>query len=152
MTWTADVHRRAVADRLVEECSLQAGHVLIRNVQIAAGKSLFAQVTVEIDDATRRMQNGKRKICALPGHTLLRLGWPTQTGVPTPGETWLIDAKVRPPHGFANPGSFDFEQWLFSEGISGGGYVTTAERIATVPPSFTERFRQLIRAELRSAN
>ncbi len=156
IAWTSHSHVRALDERLVDECFLQAGSVLVRKVQIAAGKSPFAQVTVELDDAAddgaRFMQNGKRRTCALPDHTLLRLGWPLQTGVPIPGEAWRIDAKVRPPHGFANPGSFDFEQWLFSEGLSGGGYVTAAERIASVPPTFTERYRLQIRAELNSAN
>ena len=146
------MHVRALEERLLDECFLQAGSILVHKVQMAAGKSPFAQVTVELQYAAHPMQSGARTLCALPERTLLRLGWPLQTGLPLPGEAWQIDAKVRPPHGFANPGSFDFEQWLFSEGLSGGGYVIAAERIARVPPSFVERFRQLVRAELNSVN
>lgn len=28
-----------------------------------------------------------------------------------------------PPHGFANPGGFDYERWLFQQGIEATGYV-----------------------------
>ena len=150
IAWTSHVHVRAMEEKLFEECSLQAGSVLIRRVQKSAGTSLFAQVTVEVDDTARGIQNGERRACALANNTLLRLGWPMQTGVPASGETWLINAKVRPPHGFANPGSFDFEQWLFSESIAGGGYVTAAKRIAPVPASTAQRYRQQIRSGLLS--
>jgi competence protein ComEC len=148
IAWTSHVHVRTQEEKLVEECALQARSVLIRKVQTAAGKSLFAQVTVELNDTSRLMQNGELRVCALADNTLLRLGWPIQSGVPTSGETWLISAKLRPPHGFANPGSFDFEQWLFSERVAGGGYITKAERIVPVPASIAERYRGQIRAGL----
>lgn len=40
-----------------------------------------------------------------------------------PGEVWQLQIRVRPPHGSANPGAFDFERWLFSEGIGATGWV-----------------------------
>jgi len=150
VAWTSLFHVRVLEEKLVEDCSLQAASVHVRNVQMAAGKSLFAQVTVEVDHASHRPQKGDPPTCTLADQTRLRLGWPVQSGVPASGESWLINAKVRPPHGFANPGSFDFEQWLFSERIAGGGYVTSAKRIAPVPASMQERYRQQIRAGLLS--
>lgn len=39
------------------------------------------------------------------------------------GEQWRMTVRLRPPGGFANPGSFDFEQWLWREGVHATGYV-----------------------------
>ena len=40
-----------------------------------------------------------------------------------PGEHWLLKVRLKRPHGFANPGSFDYERWLFQEQFSATGYV-----------------------------
>jgi competence protein ComEC len=40
-----------------------------------------------------------------------------------PGEVWQLQLRVRPPRGSANPGTFDYERWLFSEGIGATGWV-----------------------------
>lgn len=41
----------------------------------------------------------------------------------TPGEQWRMTLRLRPPSGFANPGTFDYEQWLWREGIHATGYL-----------------------------
>ncbi|MGM0983920.1 MAG: DNA internalization-related competence protein ComEC/Rec2 [Pseudomonadota bacterium] len=40
-----------------------------------------------------------------------------------PGERWRLTARLRPPSGFANPGTFDYRGWLWREGIQASGYV-----------------------------
>ena len=60
----------------------------------------------------------------LPGH--LRLSW--HYGEPVrAGETWRFRVRLKPPHGFMNPGGFDYEAWLFQRGIHGTGYVRDSE-------------------------
>ncbi len=39
------------------------------------------------------------------------------------GQTWRLRLSLRPPRGMLNPGGFDYEQWLFAEGIRAVGYV-----------------------------
>ncbi|MBE9568477.1 MAG: DNA internalization-related competence protein ComEC/Rec2, partial [Proteobacteria bacterium] len=39
------------------------------------------------------------------------------------GETWQLEVRLKPPHGFMNPGGFDYEAWLFQQGIHATGYV-----------------------------
>lgn len=39
------------------------------------------------------------------------------------GERWTWRVKLRRPRGFANPGGFDYERWLFSHRIGATGYV-----------------------------
>jgi competence protein ComEC len=41
------------------------------------------------------------------------------------GQTWQLKIKLKRPHGYANPGSFDREAWLFENGIRATGYVIT---------------------------
>ncbi|MEN8205097.1 MAG: DNA internalization-related competence protein ComEC/Rec2 [Pseudomonadota bacterium] len=38
-------------------------------------------------------------------------------------ERWQLAVRLKRPHGFSNPGGFDFEQWLFQQGIMATGYV-----------------------------
>lgn len=40
-----------------------------------------------------------------------------------PGEQWQMTLRLRPPSGFANPGTFNYEQWLWREGIHATGYL-----------------------------
>lgn len=40
-----------------------------------------------------------------------------------PGQYWRFAVRLNRPHGFSNPGSFDYEAWLFQRGISARGYV-----------------------------
>lgn len=40
-----------------------------------------------------------------------------------PGERWQLQVKLKRPWSMRNPGSFDFEEWLFQQGIRATGYV-----------------------------
>lgn len=39
------------------------------------------------------------------------------------GQRWQLQVRLNRPHGFANPGGFDYEAWLFQQRISAKGYV-----------------------------
>lgn len=39
------------------------------------------------------------------------------------GARWRLRLSLRPPRGMMNPGGFDYEQWLFAQGIGAVGYV-----------------------------
>jgi competence protein ComEC len=57
----------------------------------------------------------------LPGR--IRLTWHQPDSLPRRGESWRLTVRLRRPHGYANPGGFDYEGWLFREGIGATGYV-----------------------------
>lgn len=40
-----------------------------------------------------------------------------------PGQRWQLQLRLQRPHGFANPGGFDYEAWLMQNGIRATGYV-----------------------------
>ncbi|UCB56163.1 MAG: DNA internalization-related competence protein ComEC/Rec2 [Thiotrichales bacterium] len=52
----------------------------------------------------------------------LKLSWYYGEAVAA-GETWQLTVRLKPPHGFMNPGGFDYEAWLFQHGIHATGYV-----------------------------
>lgn len=39
------------------------------------------------------------------------------------GERWQVAVRLKQPHGMMNPGTFDYEGWLFQQGIGAIGYV-----------------------------
>jgi len=54
-----------------------------------------------------------------------------------PGETWRLRLRLRAPHGLHNPGTFDYETWLFQQGIVATGSVredAANARVASAPP------------------
>jgi competence protein ComEC len=53
----------------------------------------------------------------------LRLTWYYPDQAIKAGQLWAFTVRLKPPHGNFNPGSFDYERWLFVEGIGATGYV-----------------------------
>lgn len=39
------------------------------------------------------------------------------------GERWQLNVRLKQPYGMKNPGTFDYESWLFQQGIGASGYV-----------------------------
>jgi competence protein ComEC len=51
---------------------------------------------------------------------------------PRAGEAWRLTVRLTRPHGFQNPGGFDYEAWLFRERLRARGYVRDAPQRLTV--------------------
>ncbi len=67
----------------------------------------------------------------------LRLSWYAGDAPVRAGERWRLTVRLKRPHGFANPGGFDYERWLFRKGIGATGYVRHREekrRLAAATP------------------
>lgn len=56
----------------------------------------------------------------------IKLSWYRTDEFPCPGQEWQLTVKLKRPHGFANPGGFDYEAYLFEENIGATGYVMNA--------------------------
>ncbi len=56
----------------------------------------------------------------------LRLSW-YYGEVINADEKWQLEVRLKPPHGFMNPGGFDYEGWLFQHGIDATGYVRKSD-------------------------
>lgn len=62
---------------------------------------------------------------ARPLPSKLRLSWYYPDSDIKAGQHWRFTVRLKPPHGSLNPGGFDYERWLFTEGIGATGYVRT---------------------------
>ncbi len=86
----------------------------------------------------------------------IRLSWYHNRRLPKAGEQWRLTVRLKRPHGFANPGAFDYEKWLFSQRIGATGYVRKPEtatrlgdagwRIDAVRQALAQRLDQLFPA------
>lgn len=52
-----------------------------------------------------------------------RLNWRRPPQELLPGQVWQLRLRLKPPHGYQNPGGFDYERWLFNRQIDATGYV-----------------------------
>lgn len=85
------------------------------------------------------------------GPDRLRLSWYDAVPEVHAGERWRLPVKLRRPHGYANPGGFDYERWLFLNGIDGTGYVTNAEEarlLDKAPAHSLHRLRERLASAL----
>jgi competence protein ComEC len=78
---------------------------------------------------------------------MLRLSWYRTREIPALGERWQLAVRLKRPHGHANPGGFDYERWLFQQGISATGYVRDDKRnrlLGSRPLPLTDGLRKAI--------
>ena len=78
----------------------------------------------------------------------LRLGWYRHPPVLQPGEVWRVSARLKRPHGMLNSAGFDYEAWLFRQGIQATGTVREGERIAAAPAWSLDGLRMAMRDRL----
>lgn len=64
----------------------------------------------------------------------VRLSWYRDPPDLRAGERWRLLVRLKPPHGFANPGGFDYEGWLFQEDIRATGHVLASEGTRRLDP------------------
>lgn len=84
---------------------------------------------------------------ASPG--LVRLSWYDDYPIIRVGERWRLTVRLKQPHGFLNPGGFDYEGWLFRQRIRATGYVRQKGenvKIGEAGIEYTvDRFRSMLR-------
>lgn len=71
-----------------------------------------------------------------------------------PGQRWQLAVHLKRPHGNLNPGGFDYEGWLFAEGIGATGNITRGERLkldelVLTPRYLVHRARYLLASHIR---
>jgi competence protein ComEC len=82
----------------------------------------------------------------------LRLSWYYGKTVKA-GERWQLRLRLKPPHGFYNPGGFDYERWLYQQGIAATGYVRdkgSNRLLAKAPLLSLDRIRQSVWSRIDS--
>ena len=83
---------------------------------------------------------------------LVRINWFDGPPPLLAGERWRLPVRLRPRHGYSNPGGFDYERWLFEQGIAATGTVRrdgAAERLDPGPDGYRlTRLRQRLNDHL----
>ena len=82
----------------------------------------------------------------LAGRWLLRLSWWDAPRL-DPGDTWRLPVRLRAAHGYATPGAWDYEGWLYWQGVRYTGYVDarqTAQRGQGTDCCWLNRLRQRV--------
>lgn len=88
----------------------------------------------------------------------VRLDWRADPRpVLAPGERWRLHVRLKRPHGLSNPGTFDYESWLFQQRIRATGYVVAEGRrerlgreaapVDTLRAALRERLQEAIGGE-----
>jgi competence protein ComEC len=66
------------------------------------------------------------------------------------GERWRLRVKLKRPHGFANPGGFDFEAWQVQRRIGGVGSVSAGEKLGPPALASIDHWRAALRDRLHA--
>jgi len=94
----------------------EGNDVWIEGVIASVPKDLSGGVRFEFD-----VDLNDSAVTGLPDK--LRLSWYRSDVVIKAGERWRLKVKLKRAYGFMNPGGFDYEAWLFAQGIRATGYV-----------------------------
>lgn len=116
LLWAAGSAHLALGHRLPPALE---GQDLLLDAEIAAVQPVSATYTRLL-----LRQIHLQEQAALPWQPrALRVGWYGQAPDMTPGERWRLQVRLKQPNGLMNPAGFDFERWLFAQGIDAVGYV-----------------------------
>jgi competence protein ComEC len=74
----------------------------------------------------------------------IRLTWYHPDQAIKAGQRWRFTVRLKPPHGNLNPGGFDYERWLFANGIGATGYIRQTTLLAPPQPFTALAWRQTI--------
>lgn len=77
----------------------------------------------------------------------IRAGWYRGETVPRAGECWRLQLRLRAPRGSANPGGFDYEAWLYRQGIGALATVRGGEPCGAASSWSMDAWREALRAQ-----
>ncbi len=97
--------------------------------ELAGNDFLVQGIVSDIPDYDGRVQRFEFDVAVyvpqsqtnMPKH--LRVSWYNSRHRVRAGEVWQLRLRLKPPHGSINPGGFDYERWLYQQGIQATGYV-----------------------------
>ncbi|SDS04127.1 competence protein ComEC [Halopseudomonas sabulinigri] len=137
LVWALIFHHQAIAQRLDQALD---GHTVQIEGRIAGLPEQTETGRRFQLESVRRQDSGE----TLPS---LRLHW--WGGEPVAaGELWSFETRLRRPRGLSNPGSFDYEAWLYAAGTGGLGSVRGGERVSA---SASASWREALRARFSAA-
>lgn len=144
--------------------ALLHAHMVMQNgiADELQGRDLYVEgVVVSLPDQTRRRARFEFQVermeldgGELPVPGRIRLSW--YQGAPRigAGQRWGLLVRMKRPHGFANPGGFDYAGWLLQRGVRASGYVRESVRNGLLGEAgglvTIQRWRQTIRDRINA--
>lgn len=121
ITWAVLFAMNRLSDRLPE--SLEGIDIPVKGViaDLPEQDEKRARFDFVITDSTRDLPSKVKLSWYYPRHEIKA------------GQHWSFTVKLKRPHGNLNPGAFDYERWLFMEGIGATGYVRNNPAPALLP-------------------
>lgn len=98
-----------------------------------------------------QLRDAQGRVRSHPG--LVRLNWYVHDRKLLPGERWQLNVRLKRPNGFMNPGGFDYEGWLFQQGIRASGYVVNSghnSRLGLTGKQAVHRLRLKLRGKIHA--
>jgi len=90
----------------------------------------------------------------LPSPGRIRVSWYRTDAEIEAGQRWALMVRLKRPRGFANPGGFDYEGWLYQRGIRATGYVRKSKQNRLLGQAeglvSIQRWRQTIRDKINT--
>jgi len=140
-------------ESLVGQSLLVSG--VVSNIPVANGH--VQRFIFDVDDLQVLTSDSQQSLDYDSGSSFpnrLRLNWYYGKVVNT-SERWQFEVRLKPPHGFMNPAGFDYESWLFQQGIDATGYIrksdfnkqlnhSSAESLAGIVNRLREKISQFI--------
>ncbi len=114
--WAIFMAQQRLADRLTPELEGQDVVVVGQVVSLPESSSQRTRFVFEIEKLSYRGEQH-----AAPSR--VRINWYQGAPELLPGQRWQLTVRLKRPRGMMNPGGFDYEQWLFQQGIRATGYV-----------------------------
>jgi competence protein ComEC len=105
-------------------------------------RMVFAAESIALDDRV------------IPGEWRFRLSWHDAPSL-RPGERWSLPVRIKAASGYASPGAWDYEGWLYRQGIRYTGYVkdrAAARRLAAATGHWVDRLRATLSERLAGAS
>lgn len=134
-----------LAERLDRQLEGQAVVVEGRIVSLPVEMGIATRFEFAID----KLLDGQGR--TWPSPVKVRLSWYRQRPALVPGESWRLRVKLKRPYGFMNPGGFDYEGWLFQNGIGANGYVldnAANRRLRAASGQYANRIRYNLRERI----
>lgn len=130
LAWALFCALRISADQL--DPRLDARTAWVEGRVVGLPVSTATGVRFELRDAVSRRGELPR---------LIRVNWPGGAAVRS-GDRWRLALSLDRPRGVVNPGGFDYEAWLFAQGIGATAHAKDGHRMEAASPSFREVVRE----------
>ncbi len=133
-----------LSDSLAGKNILVSGRVL----SIPAGDAKVQRFEFKVE--SHRLLNGAVQSQVTDGFPeKIRLSWYYGRKL-SAGDKWQLEVRLKPPHGFMNPGGFDYEAWLFQHGVQATGYVrkSSLNKREQASPRSIDFFRQTLSQQI----